>query len=519
MSKSSVEQLRVSRPVNLGNHSGQFRMVVFSDYRVQDIGLLYEFVHAMNPSPDLILYGGDDIERFRTPTDVNWFERLASLSRFGLCGVIGNDDRSTVGKMLSGTRVYNVHGRPAILGEYAVIGMEGAISDPAESGRKIPVYSLESGQLISEEEIGRGYVLYKEPTVRKYLAAAKKVVAGKKIIVLSHCPPHGVLDLAQRFGWNNIGSSALRDFVKKTRNVVLVVCGHVHRCGEKSDRLGSALVVNAASHDDIGAPGRVAIIEIGEKRRPAVEWKRLHELTSIVEIGETRAQQLRNGGVTKVDDLACAEPHVIHGLLNCGPSKARQLCGRAQALLKNKPITLAQLQLPPRERIFLDIETDLAKSYIWLIGVYSEQNASFRQFFAKSPEREREILEAFVEYASQEPNAVFLSISGSHFEKRVIQAQLDAHGLSGHFKGQIEDVYWEVENCVAVPIRSLKLKDVASCLGYKYRHPELSGKEIPSKYNKYVSNPKPSLRKRLLEYNEDDVMSLRHVVKKLTGTE
>ena len=135
MSKSSVEQVRVSRPVNLGNHSGQFRMVAFSDYRVQDIGLLYEFIETLNPRPDLILYGGDDIERFRPSSGINWFERLASLSRFGLCGVIGNDERSTVGKMLSGTGVYNVHGRPAILGEYAVIGIEGAIRDPAEKAR------------------------------------------------------------------------------------------------------------------------------------------------------------------------------------------------------------------------------------------------------------------------------------------------------------------------------------------------------------------------------------------------
>ncbi|MCH7977852.1 MAG: ribonuclease H-like domain-containing protein, partial [Acidobacteria bacterium] len=141
-----------------------------------------------------------------------------------------------------------------------------------------------------------------------------------------------------------------------------------------------------------------------------------------------------------------------------------------------------------------------------------------RQFFAKSPEREREILEAFVEYASQEQNAVFLSISGSHFERRVILARLEAHGLSGNFKGRIEDVYWAVENHVALPIPSLQLNDVASYLGYKYRHPELSGKAIPSEYNKYVRKPKASLRKRLLEYNEDDVMSLRYVVRKLTGT-
>ncbi|MBI1956147.1 MAG: TM0106 family RecB-like putative nuclease [Acidobacteria bacterium] len=488
--------------------------MAFSDYRVQDIGLLYEFIKTLNPRPDLILYGGDDTERFRLPTGINWFECLASLAQFALCGVIGNDCRPSYRRMLSGTDVYNVHKRPVIVGDYAVIGMEGAVSDPAESGRKRYLLNAQ-GDIVGEEPIGIGYVLYPEPSIRKHLLAAKKAVARKKIIVLSHCPPHKVLDLAQRFGWDNIGSSALRDFVKKTENVVLVVCGHVHRCGEKSAKLGSALVVNAASHDDIGAPGRVAIIEIRKKGRPEVEWRLLPELTSIPGIGETRAQLLRNGGVAKVEDLARAEPHLVHGLLNCGISIARQFIGRAQALLENKPVVLGPLQLPAGEQIFLDIETDHVQSYIWLIGVYSERDGSLRQFFAEHPQKEREILEAFVDYAEQKQRAVFLSVSGSHFDRCVILNRLKEHGLSGHFHGQIEDIYQALENCVALPICTLQLKDVAACLGFQYRHPDLSGKAMPSEYEKYMRTRKPSQRNKLLEYNEDDVMSMRHVVRRL----
>ncbi len=40
------------------------RIVAFSDYRVQDTNLLVDFVKGLDPRSDLILYAGDDVDRF-----------------------------------------------------------------------------------------------------------------------------------------------------------------------------------------------------------------------------------------------------------------------------------------------------------------------------------------------------------------------------------------------------------------------------------------------------------------------
>ncbi|MGB9622777.1 MAG: hypothetical protein ACPL07_02920, partial [Candidatus Bathyarchaeia archaeon] len=45
-------------------HKGPLKILAFSDYRVHNIDVLLEFVQGLREKPDLIVYAGDDIERF-----------------------------------------------------------------------------------------------------------------------------------------------------------------------------------------------------------------------------------------------------------------------------------------------------------------------------------------------------------------------------------------------------------------------------------------------------------------------
>ncbi|MGC2741990.1 MAG: hypothetical protein WA672_02310 [Candidatus Angelobacter sp.] len=46
------------------------RMVAFSDYRVQDISFLLDFIKKLHSIPNLILYAGDDHAAARRGNDV-----------------------------------------------------------------------------------------------------------------------------------------------------------------------------------------------------------------------------------------------------------------------------------------------------------------------------------------------------------------------------------------------------------------------------------------------------------------
>jgi hypothetical protein len=124
-------------------------LVAFSDYRVQDIELLIEELSKLRPHADLILYAGDDIERFRPHGGKNLFEAIASQARYGLCAVVGNDEEPSVRKLVSGKLVRNVHLLPAKLGSYAILGLDGAPHRP--------------------DMVGMGFILHSEQEITRHL--------------------------------------------------------------------------------------------------------------------------------------------------------------------------------------------------------------------------------------------------------------------------------------------------------------------------------------------------------------
>ncbi len=230
------------------------RAIAFSDWRVQDIGASIRFIKAQK-KPDLILYAGDDIRRFR-PARKNHFEEIAKLSRFGLCVVAGNDDPAETRQLITGQNVYPVHSCALVLGHFAIVGVDGA-----------PL----SNELGPNYNIGR--LLYPEHVLALQMKRWKtRDFRHKKLIIVSHTPPYGVLDFAVRFGPHKIGSRPLRDFLDSSPNSLVCVCGHVHRCGGQTAKVGTTLVVNAASHDSLGEPGKVAIIQIDKDDSVSVEW-------------------------------------------------------------------------------------------------------------------------------------------------------------------------------------------------------------------------------------------------------
>lgn len=82
------------------------RILCFSDWRVQEIEAIFDFIKYYKTKSgkniDLIVYAGDDIERFET-NSINYFSELAKLTTKGkILAVIGNDDTLELKKVLKG---------------------------------------------------------------------------------------------------------------------------------------------------------------------------------------------------------------------------------------------------------------------------------------------------------------------------------------------------------------------------------------------------------------------------------
>lgn len=505
--KVQRKSLDSAEPINLGAHSGYLRLVAFSDYRVQDIELFIDELSKLAPPPNVILYAGDDIERFRPSSRKNLFEMLASRARYGLCVVAGNDGRPAVRKLISGKSVFNVHASPVILGGYAFLGVEGAPyrSDLPENSDLLEI----------------GYLLYSEKEIARHLALQKRATASKKFIILSHAPPEGVLDQAQRFSPDakprSIGSRALKKFVQANKNVALVLCGHVHRCGGEQKRFGRTLIANVSNHDDYGTAGRFALIDVTPSGRLTLKWRKIRETSFISGIGSSSEERLRRAGIRTIEELAAAPPEVVHDALRFSGRSPEVLHVRAQALVENKPILVRVPELPSGPEVFLDIETDLDQSYIWLVGLCVGREGRYIGFFAETPKNEKKILVQFLNFMGRHPTPNLLSCSGSQFEERVIRNRLSYHGLDTSICDRIVDLNPIISSSVALPIQSGRVKEIAGFFGYRYKHPDLSGFQVGSLYqSKYLRLKKATERRKLArkfrEYNRDDIRSLPFIL-------
>ena len=74
---------------------------------------------------------------------------------------------------------------------------------------------------------------------------AEVATLNRPLVVLSHCPPHGRLDVTK--GGDRIGHPPLRQFLDEApEGPLLVLCGHVHESFGHT-RQGRTLIVNAAT--------------------------------------------------------------------------------------------------------------------------------------------------------------------------------------------------------------------------------------------------------------------------------
>lgn len=203
------------------------------------------------------------------------FGKLSNFSREGVCAVLGNDDDHTYKEIIQSKKVFNVHDKPFILKDFAIIGLEGASDEIKPVG----------GIGYSQEEIRehlehlwsklRKKYLIRNPRSTLYQTNQEVSKANEKgIILLSHTPPFGVLDFSMRFGERNIGSKALSEFLED-KDVVLNICGHSHLNGGKEEDFEGVRVVNVASHDGFFDPANIAVIDITSYDEIKITWKKI----------------------------------------------------------------------------------------------------------------------------------------------------------------------------------------------------------------------------------------------------
>lgn len=487
-------------PLAIAQLPQSLRIVAFSDCHVQNLEAIVVWVKSRLEKPDLIIYAGDEIRRFVPDSEMNYFEQLASLSRYGIVAVAGNDDLPKHRDLIRGHKVYEVHSRPVAVGPFLVVGVEGSP--------------------ILEDGTGIGFTLYTELEIAQHLQRSIPEYTDRKVIIVSHAPPRGCLDEAMRHHRGQIGSTAVREVVEKDPRVALVVSGHVHLCGGHHDEVGRAVVVNAASSDTPGAPARIATFLLHPSGAVEdLEWTvgvSTFQLAGRINgIGDAYASRLAQVGITTIEHLADATLDKIGQALGRRPEKTRIFVARARAHLEGRPFLASVPKLPEKPHLYLDIETDLQQSYTWLVGVATEEGDEVRQFFAPHPSKESEMLQELAAFLAANAKHSVMHFSGFHFDRRILVQRMESYSMTPPPSLlQSTDCLVAIRPYLALPSPSLGLTKAVECFGYRFAYPELDGWNVAYEYQQAIESGSP-VPDRLLAYNRDDVLALRFLIQEV----
>lgn len=463
-------------------------------------------------------------EFHRIPTDnfpsQNYFEKIASFSKHGLLVVAGNDDPPFARSAISGKKVYNLHEKPFIIENYAFLGLEGATSS-------------------------FGSLLYSEKQVKDHLDRMLREIHDKEIIILSHAPPHGILDVGIRFGIDHIGSTSLREFIDKHQDKVrMVICGHSHIQGGKSIMYKGIIIVNCASRDRIGCPGKIAKITF-HISGSNIGWEDIHDrsplkgedLINVPLVGHSRRKLLSKAGVKKIDQLAKLSPNHELSRNPAFLGVFELIINYAKAIVAEKPIVIG---IPPSfEKIkdsssilFFDSEYNPVgakngKFGIFLIG-WMDIHGKVRQIFLDDPKKEKDMLINFRNLLV-ERKPILVTYSSTSADKPQLVNNFKRFGIpTTEINESFFDLYYDCINTqrkkdqfIFLPMYgSMRMKDVSCFLGFK--EPFLAiqdGLQALIKYKQFLDeeneNTRLRIKRELLAYNRSDLERTRFVFEKL----
>lgn len=219
-----------------------------------------------------------------------------------------------------------------------------------------------------------------------------------------------------------------------------------------------------------------------------------------------------------LDALIKGTKTVFKGL---GPDRLRLFQERARLLLDKdaQPYLKQPVVLPAIEReIFFDIEVDPMRDIVYLHGFVERDQAGRQQFypfFADQPDQASEeaaFRDAVAYLRARAPAAVYYYSKYERTQYRRLATKYPGVISIEEVNALFENATWIdlldiVRSSTEWPTNDHSIKTLAKYLGFKWRDTDPSGAASIEWYDRYVTTGDAEIRKRILEYNEDDCVA------------
>ncbi|UCD35338.1 MAG: TM0106 family RecB-like putative nuclease [Nitrospiraceae bacterium] len=257
------------------------------------------------------------------------------------------------------------------------------------------------------------------------------------------------------------------------------------------------------------------------------ELKAAQDLTLIPELGREK-RDVMIVRIRTLPDLAAADiSALIRGrktlFPGIGPDSLRKFQERARLLLQpgGRPYIKKEIALPDAgAELFFDIETDPMRDVCYLHG-FLERRAGTEHYvslFAESPaaeDEERAFARAWQYVQSAMPCVIYYY---SPYERTLWRKLRERYPHVASEEQMDElfaphravDLYTHVvKPCMEWPTNDHSIKTLASWLGFTWRDMDPSGAASIEWYHRWVERGDEAIRRRILQYNEDDCIATR----------
>jgi uncharacterized protein len=256
-----------------------------------------------------------------------------------------------------------------------------------------------------------------------------------------------------------------------------------------------------------------------------VAQERQH-LSLLPGVTPTRYIYLKALRLTKLDDLAIANPKHLESLPGFGSHVAHRLVKQAQSTLYNQALahtmattsdqlsaspllTAEELPTEPVE-LYFDIESAPEQNLIYLHGVLvvdrQTQTETFHALLAENHQDEYSIWEQFLDLVWRYPKAPIFHFCP--YEVQTVKRLAELYGTPRHrvapLLDRFIDMHERVTRVAILPVESYALKPIARWLGFNWRDPNANGAQAICWYAQWLETGDRSFLDAILRYNEDD---------------
>ncbi len=254
---------------------------------------------------------------------------------------------------------------------------------------------------------------------------------------------------------------------------------------------------------------------------------RMRDVSLTGQVGPRMKEKLVSRGFKKVWDISSASIEALQAIQGISDTAAKKLILNAKAIMKNEPIPidLSGLHFPVKSvEIFLDMEgTDepdlegATDAVDYLIGaiVHKGGRYEYHPFVAHKIEHEGKMFCDFMSFLKKYNDYVIYH--WHNYEHWHMKRLAERHNLveeaATSVLSHMVDLHRMATKAFAFPTYTNGLKDIASFLGFKWRHGDINALDAIAYYLKYQTDPDGYREKILavIDYNEDDCRATKTI--------